>query len=127
VIGTFWVIPKPLEISGFPAFREAFPVAVPSLLTGWFVLPRALSSSSELSLHRPPAVSKCPESLRIPNAPTRAPSWGFGFLFATSAGDVHWVIEVPDFDLTFRPQRFARSRRLAPSPALRACFIPLPR
>jgi hypothetical protein len=29
--------------------------------------------------------------------------------------------------LTFRPQRFSRSRRLTPPRALRACFIPQPR
>jgi hypothetical protein len=32
----------------------------------------------------------------------------------------------PTSRLTFRPQRFSRSRRFAPLAALRACFIPLP-
>jgi hypothetical protein len=34
---------------------------------------------------------------------------------------------LPTMRLLFRPQRFSRSRRFSPLPALWACFIPLPR
>jgi hypothetical protein len=34
---------------------------------------------------------------------------------------------LPTARLTFRPQRFSRSRRVTPHRTLRACFIPLPR
>jgi hypothetical protein len=45
--------------------------------------------------------------------------------------DVSWrrplATEAPNLDLTLRPWRFARLRRLTPPPALRVCFTPLPR
>lgn len=81
------------------------------------------------SLRRPPAVSRSrPRILRSAAVPARAPSWGFRLsLFATSASDVHWLVRAPSSNLTVHPRRFARPRWFAPSPALRACFIPLPR
>jgi hypothetical protein len=51
---------------------------------------------------------------------------GVLILFATSAQRVHSTASVPSSP-TFRPQRFARSRRLTPRCALQACFILLPR
>jgi hypothetical protein len=80
-------------------------------------------------LHRPPAVSRLrPRTLRSAAHAARAPSMGFRrSLFATSAGDVHWLSRAPSSTLTVHPRRFARPRWFSPSPALRACFIPLPR
>jgi hypothetical protein len=51
---------------------------------------------------------------------------GVSHLFATSAQRVHGPVSIPGPPV-FRPQRFARSRRLAPRSALQACFVPLPR
>lgn len=48
------------------------------------------------------------------------------FPFATSVREVHLPASFPPWP-TFRPQRFARSRRLTPSRTLQACFILLPR
>lgn len=46
--------------------------------------------------------------------------------FATSVHEVHLPASFPPWPM-FRPQRFARSRRLPPSRTLQACFILLPR
>ena len=46
-------------------------------------------------------------------------------LFATSTRGVHFPPGIPS-PTVFRPQRFARSRRLAPPRALRVCFTALP-
>jgi hypothetical protein len=51
---------------------------------------------------------------------------GVPFPIATSASRVHQPMSFPRSS-SFRPQRFSRSRRLAPLDALWACFIPLPR
>jgi len=72
--------------------------------------------------------------LRRPEHPSRAftrPTTtgaflGVSYLFATSTQRVHDPVSIPGPPL-FRPQRFTRSRRLAPRCALQACFIPLPR
>jgi hypothetical protein len=55
----------------------------------------------------------------------RAPSVGSCALFTTSTRGVHVSPGIPS-PTTFRPQRFARSRRLAPPRALRVCFAALP-
>jgi len=47
VIGTVWVVPRPGAVHGFAVSPRAFPVAVPRHFRIGFVLPRALSSSSE--------------------------------------------------------------------------------
>jgi len=52
-------------------------------------------------------------------------SLGVSSLFTTSARRVHLPTDIPRPPM-FRPQRFARSRRLAPLRTLRACFIALP-
>jgi hypothetical protein len=51
---------------------------------------------------------------------------GVSSLFAALSGGVH-LCGISQFPATFRPQVFATSRRLAPPPASRACFIPQPR
>jgi hypothetical protein len=51
---------------------------------------------------------------------------GVSSSFATPAPRIHFQQESHSL-LTFRPQRFSRSRRLPLLCALRACFIPLPR
>lgn len=56
----------------------------------------------------------------------RAPSVGFSSLIATSASGVHLAVSFPGSP-TVRPQRFSRSRRLAPLLTLGVCFAPLPR
>jgi hypothetical protein len=58
--------------------------------------------------------------------PTRAPSLGF------SPSSRHKCVEstnseLPTAHLTFRPQRFSRSRRFTPPHTSWACFIPQPR
>jgi hypothetical protein len=55
----------------------------------------------------------------------RAPPVGFASLMTTSTRGVLYSPGIPRPTM-FRPQRFARSRRLAPPRALRACFIALP-
>ena len=55
----------------------------------------------------------------------RAPPLGFASLMTTSTRGVHNSPGIPRPTM-FRPQRFARSRRLTPPRALRACFIALP-
>ena len=50
---------------------------------------------------------------------------GVSSLFATSARGVHCSPGFPS-PTVFRPQRFARSRRLAPPRASRVCFAALP-
>jgi hypothetical protein len=50
---------------------------------------------------------------------------GVFVLFATLAIEVHWQ-RTSHCSSWFRPQRFSRSRRFAPSKTVRACFIPLP-
>jgi len=52
-------------------------------------------------------------------------SLGVSSLFATSTPGVHCPPGFP-IPTVFRPQRFARSRRLAPPRALRVCFTALP-
>ena len=52
-------------------------------------------------------------------------SLGLPSLFATSTGGVH--SRGRPRPASFRPRRFARPRRLAPLPALRVYFTPLPR
>ena len=67
-----------------------------------------------------------PESLEPPPArPSRAPPLGFRALIATSTDRVH--ARGRPSPASFRPRRFARPRRLAPLPALRVYFAPLPR
>jgi hypothetical protein len=51
---------------------------------------------------------------------------GVSSLFAALSGGVH-LRGISQSPATFRPQVFSTSRRLAPPPALRACFIPQPR
>jgi hypothetical protein len=51
---------------------------------------------------------------------------GVSSLFAALSGGVH-LRGMSQSPATFRPQVFSTSRRLAPPPALRACFIPQPR
>jgi hypothetical protein len=70
-----------------------------------------LQSSFRQSPARPLA---CPSSFR-----------GVLALFATSTRGVHSSTGHPS-PTVFRPQRFARSRRLAPPRALRVCFTALP-
>lgn len=50
---------------------------------------------------------------------------GVSSLIATSTGRVH--SRGHPRPTSFRPRRFSRPRRLAPRPALRVCFTPLPR
>jgi hypothetical protein len=51
---------------------------------------------------------------------------GVSSLFAALSGGVH-LRGSSQAPATFRPQAFSASRRLAPPPASRACFIPQPR
>ena len=89
--------------------------------------------------YRPPApcdtgfiLSCAPFASRVPSRdhlPARVAAAGAFLgvlsLITTSARGVHSPAGIPA-PPTFRPQRFARSRRFAPPPALRACFIALP-
>ena len=51
---------------------------------------------------------------------------GVSSLFAALSDGVH-LCGISQSPATFRPQVFSTSRRLAPPPASRACFIPQPR
>jgi hypothetical protein len=51
---------------------------------------------------------------------------GVSSLFAALSGGVH-LRGISQSPATFRPRVFATSRRFAPPPASRACFIPQPR
>jgi len=70
------------------------------------------------------------QSLRSPRGSQtscrQSPLLGFHSLFATQAGGVHLPRGFPSPG-TFRPQVFSTSRRFAPLPTLRPCFMPLPR
>jgi hypothetical protein len=88
-------------------------------------VPRSLArpGSSSPELYLPFRVHSCLSPARHK---CRAPSLGSRPPFATLAREVHSPSGFPH-PTTFRPQRFSRSRRLAPPRTLRACFIPLPR
>ena len=76
---------------------------------------RELRSPSEFSRLSPARV----------RSPHRAPPLGF---FPSSRRQcVKSTISERPCSPSFRPQRFARSRRVTPSRTLRVCFIPLPR
>lgn len=79
--------------------------------------------SSSYELRSPPelVVSASARSLSFPGA-----FHGVCFLFATSIQRVHLPASVPGSP-TFRPQRFARSRRLTPRSILQIYFALLPR
>jgi len=81
------------------------------------------SGSSSCELGSPPefVVSASARSLSFPGA-----FHGVPFLFATSIQRVHLPTSVPGSS-TFRPQRFARSRRLTPRSILQIYFTLLPR
>jgi hypothetical protein len=79
-----------------------------------------LSSPSEYVAARHP-----PEAPQKTGAPAGTSS-RISFPFATSPAES--TTGAPSTArLTVRPQRFSRSRRFAPPPAVRACFIPQPR
>jgi hypothetical protein len=71
------------------------------------------SSSPESSLSF--RVRSCLSPARYPRAPSA--SFRVSFPFATSACEVHDLPGFP-YPTTFRPQRFSRSRRFAPSRTL---------
>jgi hypothetical protein len=73
-----------------------------------------------------PFASRVPSRVHLPVRVSAAgASRGVLSLITTSARGVHSPAGIPG-PPTFRPQRFTRSRRFAPPPALRACFIALP-
>jgi hypothetical protein len=73
-----------------------------------------------------PFASRVPSRDHLPARVAAAGAFrGVHSLITTSARGVHSPAGIPA-PPTFRPQRFARSRRFAPPPALRACFIALP-
>jgi hypothetical protein len=76
------------------------------------------SSSEFVAAFYLPVLRGCP---RPPSACSRVP-----LPFATRVREVHLPASFPPWPM-FRPQRFARSRRLPPSRTLQACFILLPR
>jgi len=80
---------------------------------------RCILSCASFSF-RVPSSSQPHERSRV-----RAPPLGFASLMTTSTRGVHNSPGIPRPTM-FRPQRFARSRRLTPPRALRACFIALP-
>jgi hypothetical protein len=89
--------------------------------------PRALaspgSSSPELSLlFRVSTAPYLPRTAKCEDA-----FLGVSLPIATSACGVHYRASFPVLALTVRPQRFSRSRRLAPPHTLRVCFAPQPR
>jgi len=110
------------------AFRPGLAVSLrpPStnLFMGWLHPPASFAP--------PPEFHDTRSALRAPGEPCdlpvdrRAPPMGFDSssrhqpAASTPARD-------PTPELTFRPRRFSRPRRLAPPPALRVCFTPLPR
>jgi hypothetical protein len=88
--------------------------------------PRSLSlaGSSPRELRR---LFRVLRARHLPTARTRrAPRLEFSASFATRMRGVHYPAAFPT-PPTFRPQRFSRSRRLAPPRTSRACFIPQPR
>ena len=95
---------------GFPRHRPP--------ITWW----RLGSSSPELGLlFRVRSCLSPARCSKVPGASSRVP-----FPFATQACGVHSTPGFPH-PTTFRPQRFSRSRRVAPPHTSWACFIPLPR
>jgi hypothetical protein len=105
----------------------------PTRLRGvpWVTVPHKLArvGSSSRTL---PVSYRVSRAVPAPNACGHMPRStfrGVSLPFATSAGGVPLLLQrrrhpMPDW---FRPRRFARPRRLAPPPALRVCFAPLPR
>jgi hypothetical protein len=88
--------------------------------------PRSLSlaGSSPRELRR---LFRVLRARHLPAARTRrTPRMEFSASFTTRARGVHYPAAFPT-PPTFRPQRFSRSRRLAPPRTSRACFIPQPR
>jgi hypothetical protein len=117
--------PAPAEPRHFCRVQRICPTAIRRELS------HAASSSLELSASsrvlRPTTCPRYPgQSHDRPEARERLP-WGSSSLIATSAGGVHYCPGFPLPELTVRPRRFARPRRLAPPPALRVCFAPQPR
>jgi hypothetical protein len=116
VIGTFWFVPKPLEISRFRLFAKGVSGRRPQPFDG---LVRAPSSFVVLFGALAPPTARClemPGFLAVSERSDASAFPGFWLLFATSAGDVHWVIEV------------SRLRSDGPSAAFRtlstACSVP---
>lgn len=102
--------------SPFPADLRGSPRAT---------VPRLLRVRVHPLLGLPP-LQRSNHSVR-PTARTRsAPPLGFSASIATSMQRVHLAAGFPSLPM-FRPQRFARSRRLPPLHTLPACFIRLPR
>jgi len=81
------------------------------------------AGSSSYQLGSPPefVASASARSLSLPGA-----FHGVWFRFAASIVRVHLPASIPSSP-TFRPQRFARSRRLSPRRTLQICFTLLPR
>jgi hypothetical protein len=113
-----WAVGLPRSrtyVSSFPTDRGGLPPTPYLASCDANASSRALRSPSEF--HR--AVS------RMNRSRVRAPPLGFASLMTTSTRGVHNSPGIPRPTM-FRPQRFARSRRLTPPRALRACFIALP-
>jgi hypothetical protein len=89
-------------------------------------VPRSLAStgSSSPELHLLFRVHSCVLPARYPRVPSA--SFRVSIPFATPAHEVHSMTSFPSSP-TFRPQRFSRSRRLAPSRTLQAYFVLQPR
>ena len=88
-------------------------------------VPRLLRERVHPLLGLPP-LQRSNHSVRPAARTRRAPPLGFPPSIATSVRRVHLAAGFPSLPL-FRPQRFARSRRLPPLHTLPACFIRLPR
>jgi len=109
-------LPAPIVSALFPATRWSSSDTVPRSLA------RPGSSSPELHL----TYRVCPVC-HLPDAREhQAPPLGFRFPFAASIHGVH-SHRASHARLTFRPQRFSRSRRFPPPHTAWACFIPKPR
>jgi len=88
--------PETRGVTVLPCLRGHFRSPSPATcVAGWGSLERCRPLRSS-ALHRPPADSSTPRTLRSAAHPTRAPSVGLlAFLFATSTGGVHCWRRLP--------------------------------
>jgi len=111
-----WVTQIPIDASSFPTDRDG----VPPVPAPFFLRSRVHPLVSFVRLQSSFGQSSARALARSSS------SRGVSSLFATSTRGVHARRAYPRPTM-FRPQRFSRSRRLAPPRASRACFIPQPR
>jgi len=110
-----WVTQIPTDASSFPTDRYGLPPSPLPVILRCRVHPLVSFVLLQSSFVQSPALTLA--------RPCSSP--GVSSLFATSTRGVH---SPPGFPCPtmFRPQRFARSRRLAPPRALRVCFAAQP-